>query len=233
MLLPAFDIKNSRYERKFQISDMQVAAIHQQIKNHPASFAPIFYPRYVNNIYLDNPSFEAFFDNVSGTGRRVKARIRWYGELSGLMAQPILEFKIKEGLLGNKLSFPLESFSLNENFSSDVLRNVFTRSKLPAWALETVLKQQPSLINRYLRSYYLSFDGKFRLTLDEDLTYYGVHNAPFYLLEKYGDSDYIVELKYAFADQPASVDVTDYLPFRLTKSSKYVNGMMLLHPQLV
>ncbi|UBM63279.1 polyphosphate polymerase domain-containing protein [Candidatus Sulfidibacterium hydrothermale] len=228
MFFPEFDLKNSRYERKYLISDMQRAAVQQQIRLHPASFSPIFYPRYINNIYLDTAGLDAFYENLAGHGKRKKARIRWYGDMMGKVSKPVLEFKIKEGMLGNKLLFPLQPFEMDENFNAEMLRDVFLHSSLPDWALESVLKQKPSLVNRYKRTYYATFDGKFRLTLDEELSYFAVGPAPNYFLEKYVSRDLVVELKYAYADYREAVSIADFLPFRLTKSSKYVTGIGMI-----
>jgi len=228
MFFPDFDLKNSRYERKFQVSDMQLAAVHQQIRLHPAAFSLIFYPRYINNIYLDTADLDAFHENLTGHGKRKKARVRWYGDMMGEVVKPVLEFKIKEGILGNKLLFPLKSFKMDESFDAGMLRDIFLRSSLPDWALETVLKQKPSLVNRYKRTYYMTFDKKFRLTVDEEMSYFAIGPSPNYFLEKYVSSDLVVELKYAYADYQQAIGIADYLPFRLTKSSKYVNGIGMI-----
>jgi hypothetical protein len=47
----------------------------------------------------------SYWDNVSGLSKRVKVRIRWYGDLYGHIQSPILEFKIRNNTLGSKVSF--------------------------------------------------------------------------------------------------------------------------------
>ncbi len=230
MFFPGFDTENSRYERKYLITDMQLPAVFQQIRLHPAGFSPIFYPRYINNIYLDTENLDAFHENLVGQGRRKKARIRWYGDLKGKIEKPVLEFKLKEGLLGNKLSFPLVPFDFDENFDNETLKKVFRDSGLPDWALESVLKQRPSLVNRYKRTYFMSFDKQFRVTVDEELSYFDINGtAPNNLLNSFKSDDIVVELKYAVDHNPLAASVGDYLPFRMTKNSKYVNGIGLIH----
>lgn len=232
MFFPPFNEEAARYERKFMIDAMDYYAVEQQVRIHPAAFSPIFHPRYINNIYLDTNEFDFYFDNVSGRSSRKKARIRWYGEKEGFVEKPVLEFKIREGMLGNKLSFPLKSFSVDGNLSNEMLQNVFRNSGLPDWALENLLFMKPALLNRYRRKYFLSFDGRFRLTIDDELTYFGIGSNNNYLSERYATEDVIVELKYDLENDKEAAFVTNELPFRFTKSSKYVNGIDFLHPAL-
>ncbi len=233
MFFPPFDTENSRYERKFVISDMMLPPINQQIRLHPSAFSTIFYPRYINNIYFDSRELDFYYDNVSGRGSRKKVRIRWYGDLMGKIEKPVLEFKIREEYLGNKLSFPLHPFALDNTLTSAKLQQVFIQSNLPQWALGVLHHLQPSLINRYLREYFLSFDTLFRLTTDTNINYYGVGANNNSFLEHFSSNDVIVELKYDFSCSHQAPDIATLLPFRLTKSSKYVNGIDLLHPMLV
>jgi SPX domain protein involved in polyphosphate accumulation len=230
MFFPPFNEEKSRFERKFLVTDMHYADVEQQVRIHPAAFSSIFYPRIINNIYLDSNDLDFFHDNVSGKGSRKKARIRWYGEMNGWVEKPVLEFKIREGMLGNKLSFPLKPFMVDANLTMEKLSAVFHESKLPVWALEVLMQIKPALLNRYRRQYFLSFDGKFRLTMDNQLSYYSIGNNNNTFVEKYESEDIIVELKYDYNNDDAAPAVTNRLPFRLSKSSKYVNGVELLHP---
>lgn len=231
-MFPPFSIEKSRFERKFVVSDMHYHNIVQQIRLHPAAFKEIFQPRYINNIYLDTNELDFYFDNVSGKGSRKKARIRWYGDLFGKVGKPILEFKVREGMLGNKLSFPLKPFAIEQGFSLNTLKSVFAESELPQWAYEVLMLLRPALLNRYKRKYHLNFDGDFRLTLDTDLSYHLIGNENNNFMQNHKSDDVIVELKYDFIKDEKASEITNKLPFRLTKSSKYVNGVDLLHPML-
>ena len=232
MFFPPFNEDKARYERKFMVDSMEPHTVEQHIRIHPAAFSPIFHPRYINNIYLDTNEFDFYHDNVSGKSNRKKARIRWYGDIMGKIDRPVLEFKIRVGMLGNKISFPLKGFSLDENMDLEKLQLVFRSSDLPVWAIENLLQFKPALLNRYTRKYFLSFDRRFRLTIDTELSYHGIGNNNNSFLERYSIEDVIVELKYDNKfDDTASI-VSNNLPFRLTKSSKYVNGIDFLHPSL-
>jgi hypothetical protein len=232
MVFPPFNEEASRYERKFLVSDMYFHDIEQQVRIHPAAFSSIFFPRYINNVYLDTNELDFFYDNVSGKGSRKKVRIRWYADQFGNIEKPVLEFKVREGMLGNKLSFRLKPFAFNGGFNYETLLQVIDASDLPTWARELLHQVKPALMNRYRRHYFMSFDTKFRLTLDNELSYFGIGNDNNTFLEKYTNDDTIVELKYERVHDDEAPNVTNKLPFRLTKSSKYVNGVELLHTNL-
>ena len=229
-IFPSFDEDSARYERKFLVTDMHFASIEQQIRIHPVAFSPIFHPRHINNIYLDTNEMDFFYDNVAGKGSRKKARIRWYADQLGQVEKPVLEFKVREGMLGNKISFKLHPFKFDEDFKLEMLLNVIDDSDLPVWAREVLYQLKPALVNRYRRHYYMSFDTRFRITLDDELSYYSIGADNNSYAEKYESSDTIVELKYERRFDDVAPMISNKLPFRLTKSSKYVNGMELLHP---
>ena len=233
MFFPPFNQDISRYERKFVVSDLSFAGIEQEVRNHPAAFSEIFHQRFINNIYFDSNDLDFFYDNVSGKGSRKKARIRWYGDLFGNIEKPVLEFKVREGYLGNKLSFNLKPFGLDENFNWQLIKKVINESGLPDWAYEILNHLSPALLNRYSRKYFLSFNGQFRLTIDSDLSYHAIEPTHNSFLKSYRGDEYIVEVKYDFENDKDAPFITNNLPFRLTKSSKYVNGMELLYPQLM
>ncbi len=233
MHFPAFNFNDSRFERKFVIQDLHYPEIVQKVRNSSASFSGLHHPRYINNIYFDTNDLDFYTDNVSGKGSRKKARIRWYDELLGDISKPILEFKMREGLVGNKLSFPLKPFVLDDNFTGDYIQDIFRLSELPDWVRSIMLMLKPSLLNRYHRQYFISFNHNFRLTVDDELTYYGIGSGLNSFLEKHTSDDIIVELKYGqHHDGKESANVTNSLPFRLSKSSKYVNGFEFLHPMV-
>lgn len=213
--------KDFRYERKFVVPYMEESEIEQVIFGNKYIFKEIFSERQVNNIYLDNIDMTSFFDNVLGNPDRTKFRIRWYGDLYEVN-KPVLEMKVKRGLVGTKLSFPLQHFKFPCGL--DEIQEVFQKSKLPEWLLEILKNQRFALVNCYKRKYYMSFCKKFRITVDKDLTYYGVFNQlNLDLLDKVQEDFFILEVKYAVKESPE--DITTKFPFRMTKSSKFVTGV--------
>lgn len=78
----------------------------------------------------------------------------------------------------------------------------------------------PVVINRYRREYFLSFDGRFRLTVDS-----GVEYARYQDQSWIPDPAIILEVKY---NPEADMDFGELacaLPYRLTKNSKYVQAV--------
>jgi SPX domain protein involved in polyphosphate accumulation len=191
-----------------------------------AKFSPVFITRKINNIYLDTLDLSSYYDNIEGNNFRKKIRIRWYGKLFGKIEKPVLEYKLKNGLMGRKKSYVLNEFYLDENTTNAELKQLILSSNLPMDIKNEVVSLQPTLMNSYKRSYFLSFNNICRLTLDYNLKYYRVlltgHN--FFHIEK-EDNILIVELKYKEMDDSIARDVGANLPFKLTKSSKYIMGL--------
>jgi hypothetical protein len=216
-----------RYERKFVIFDLGVAEMEALIRFHPAVFREIYHARYVNNVYFDTPSLDHYHANVRGIADRVKCRIRWYGKPTGPIAMPVLELKRKHGLLGTKESHPLQPFDLDDRFDA---RLVLEKSDLTPKLRFELASLRPMLMNRYRRRYFLSHDGKYRLTLDSELAYRtvgpGVARFPAWLP---GDGRVIVELKFAVGGEEGASRIATRFPFRLTRSSKYVLGIEALY----
>jgi len=218
---------NYRYERKFTIANSSKAQVLHAIKNHPAFFRPIFQPRQVNNIYLDDQKLSFFKNNRIGIAKRKKIRVRWYGSLFGRTSKPKLEYKLKDGLLGDKWIFELPEFTVEPGFAHRSLIEVFANAILPSPIVEDLHCLRPTLLNTYHRSYFLSADSKFRITLDESMAYYqfdyprahfmAVHRTP---------NDFIVELKYLPEQDKLAHKISGKFPFRMDKSSKYVNGII-------
>lgn len=215
-----------RYERKYLITDYTHRDVEQLIKFHPARFSEIYHPRNINNIYFDTLGMNHYYDNVEGSSDRKKVRIRWYGELMGTIGQPTLEYKIKKGLLGKKQSYQLHPFALDTSFDKSQIEKAVSTHTLPFPVRDEVLSLKPTLLNRYTRKYFLSADKKFRITIDFNLSYYQISYNHNQFIHKYLDHrTTVLELKYAAADEPEAKQVSDKLPFSVTKSSKYLQGL--------
>lgn len=229
--MSALEVRDYRYERKFQVHELEAAQIRMLIKRHPCMFYEPYPPRYINNLYLDNEDFENYYDNVDGTDQRRKIRIRWYGRMLGEIKQPQLEFKIKSGLVGTKYIYPLPPFTLNDRFTHAIMQDVFQSSSLPpevAWDLKGF---NVVLCNRYFRWYYESRDKNFRTTVDTGMEFYQIRPRCNRFNQKYSEHrKTIVELKY---DKPLDVKadrVSGFFPFSLSKNSKYAAGIEYVYP---
>ena len=219
-----------RYERKFLVSDLTYAEIESIVRLNPAVFSEIHHVRWVNNIYFDSPELESYADNLYGSLTRVKMRIRWYGELTGLIEKPTLEFKFKQGLLGRKESFSLIPFTFDESFNQETLTRLIKDSALTDLIRLKMKSLEPVLLNRYRRKYFLSADRRFRITLDGEQKFWALDARNHRLRhEIQNDRDVVLELKYDQPHDDESQVITNHFPFRVTKSSKYVMGVDTVH----
>lgn len=227
------ELKTSRFERKFVIDWGGVPYVEQIVKLNRGGFRSAFYERQINNIYFDTPNLRNYYDNHFGKSKRVKIRIRWYGDTFGQVENPILEFKIKTGATGRKLSFPLTDFLLDYKITKQSLQEMFRKSKLPEWVLNEVTFLNPTLVNTYKRKYYISFDKLFRFTIDHHMEYYNMGTTNHAFQEKNAQHGLVVlELKYDMENDSKVKSITSTLPFRLNKFSKYVNGIESFHSHL-
>lgn len=219
-------IREYRYERKYFVDQLDAKRALALIKQHPAMFSEIYPPRYINNIYLDTPMMGNYFDNVDGIPERRKARLRWYHDLFRYIDHPLLEFKIKQGRMGTKAQYPFPAFPFGEGFSENFFKDIIRGADLPQDVNSYLLSAEPVLLNRYLRCYFATPDHKFRLTVDTGLTFYHLNKFKNRFLHKQIDyCDIVIELKYQSEDDPDAGRISAGFPFRMTRSSKYVQGI--------
>lgn len=218
---------NFRYERKYIVpKTMTLHELVAIVKRNPAFFREVFYERQVNNIYFDTNGYKFYFDNVDGVADRQKVRIRWYADTLGTIQSPKLEIKIKNGLVGDKWTFDLNSFTLDSAITAKGLQNLFADSKLPRPIFEMVRTLNPTLVNSYTRRYFISADQRFRITLDYEVFYRNIRSRMnnFSKIPQ-ADRHNVVELKYNLDNDRLANSISNQFPFRLSKNSKYVNGV--------
>jgi len=218
---------NYRYERKYIVpKSMPLNELIAIVKDNSALFREVFHERQVNNVYFDTHGYKFYFDNVDGVADRQKVRIRWYGDTLGVIQKPKLEVKIKNGLVGDKWTFNLNSFTLNSSIVGRDLQKLFANSNLPSPISEMTCNLNPTLVNSYTRRYFVSIDKKFRITLDYEVFYRDIKTRinNFNKIPQ-ADSFNVVELKYALEDDELANNISNQFPFRLSKNSKYVNGV--------
>lgn len=216
-----------RYETKFITSKLNLNEIINIIKSHPAIFEEVYLKRNVNNIYFDNSNLTSFIDNIEGEKDRKKVRIRWYGNLFGLNKNPALEIKFKTGQLGWKKRFKLNDFNLNrhDHLNYKKIFNTLEKNKLLEKHKLDLHFLTPSLLNSYKRTYYLSYDKKYRITVDNDLLFYSINPINNFFNTFTDQERVVIELKYDKSDADGASGITNFLPFRITKNSKYVVGI--------
>ena len=220
-------LRTYRYERKFLVEDLMPFQVAALIKQHPRLFYAPYPPRYVNNLYLDTPELANYFDNVDGAMQRRKVRVRWYGQPFGEISQPMLEVKLKDGIVSTKHTYPLAPFYLDTYFCDRIFQAALADSDLPSEARFALRGLNLVLFNRYYRHYYASQDGAFRVTMDTGLTFYKVNGAfgNLFVHRQVNARDVVVELKYEVEQEPRANRVAGFFPFRMTRNSKYVQGI--------
>lgn len=218
--------EDTRSEIKFWFDQMLYAQAYSLIRLHPCLFYEPYPPRWVNSLYLDSINLDNYFDNVNGANSRQKVRVRWYGDLFGDIAAPILEFKLKNGKAGWKLHFPIRRFTLDQQFSQKKFHEILLASSYPPEMWEKLRDLRFVLLNRYHRRYFATHDGRFRLTLDNNMCYYKVNpHRNLFIHKQLEASALIVELKNPTRLEAEAQRLASYFPFRQTKSSKYIQGI--------
>ena len=215
-----------RYERKFIIKNLSFSQIKILIKKIPFYFKKHYPDRIVNNIYLDSIRSKNYNDNVIGIADRKKYRVRWYGRDKLKNKDVKLEKKIKNGWVGTKEIYKVD----NLNFSSlkhfdEYFYNGF--KKIPKKTLNEIKNLSPTLMNSYSRTYFRSICKKFRITIDRSQEFYHIRklNDNFFYKLPTNDNYIIIELKYDVQYDVLSSEVTNALPFPISKNSKYINGI--------
>ncbi len=224
------NINDFRYERKFYLEGVSRDDVELLLKLHPAIFSEIYNERIINSIYFDSLDLEHYFDNINGVSRRIKVRIRWYGNMFGFIEKPTLELKLKHNLYVGKLLYRLNPFTMDNTFDISTIRKIFNSSSLDETLRCHLMELGFSLLNRYKRKYFLSANKKYRITIDSDMKIFKL--APYqnnFLCEFTDYSNTILELKYNETDDEFVDEISTFFPFRMTRSSKYVDGITKLH----
>jgi hypothetical protein len=215
-----------RYERKFLASGASLAEVLAGVRQHPGLFREAYPDRTVNSLYLDSPARRDYFQHVNGAANRVKTRIRWYGPLSGHIERPTLERKFKRGSVSGKTGCPLPALHVNGGIAPPDLNAALDGAGMPE-NLRTALRHlEPAVVVSYRRHYFQSANGGFRLTVDSRLRFLRLHGATG-AMTPVPDHPYpvIIELKYEPRHADEATRVAEPLPYRLSRSSKYVLGI--------
>ncbi len=219
-----------RYERKFSITDLCAEEVLHSIKCNRALFSSMYPERYVNNLYFESHALQSFFETVNGVGNREKYRLRWYGDLSSEeMVKPQFEIKIRKGMVNTKKVYGLNEMSVHPLCAADIKKSLTSTKEIPADVKRRIDTRLPILINRYKREYFISSDGKYRLTLDRDIQYFSGRSPKLRVERPHHQANQIVvEIKYSIDDDNTASRISSQFPFRLTRNSKYTNGIELL-----
>ncbi len=224
-----YDPNDQRFERKFVTDAMSAPDLDTMLRVHPSSFVIAYPDRWINNIYLDTDNLNCFHDHIRGCRTRGKFRIRWYGDLLQEKARPVLEIKRKIGMVGSKLRFDLPEFNSAENFNDEALKNLIKSAdideRITAWAdsMRCVVG------NRYRRTYFVTSDQKYRMTIDRNLQFMKIPNWQGQKIETVDENTIVLELKYQNQLDKRVDEITQLLPLRVSRMSKYILGVEQLN----
>jgi SPX domain protein involved in polyphosphate accumulation len=210
-------ILDYRYELKYALAPADAFRIEGVILSHPAGFKKAYNDRLVNNIYFDDSSYSACNDNLSGIAERTKIRYRWYGESTN-PTEGVIEYKIKKNALGTKAYHRDIAFN-----SLDELSDIVNAKVSPGIGL------LPTLRNQYLRTYFIDQSERFRLTIDRNIKYAWPEELIGDSLTPLSDDRIIVEVKFDKNSEMDIDNITHYIPYRITKHSKYLSGLNALY----
>ena len=208
-----------RYERKYSTNTVDLSQLKEWILSQSGHFKTHYSERTIHNIYYDTAYLDCYEQNIRECSDRIKYRIRWYGDFKAFQT-PKLELKIKKGLVNYKKTYALDNIKLKHCIhpSQD------WKKTLPTNTLDSIADLEPTLINRYKRHYFISYDKNIRLTLDTQLSFQAALNPQKFTLNHL----HIIELKYDIHHSAQASSLIGEAPFRLSKLSKYVMGMQLL-----
>ena len=217
-----------RYELKLPCNAALLGQARGWIRLHPEGFRTAFPTRQVNNLYLDSPGLTNLAENLAGQAERRKLRYRWYGDLAQLPAvRATLELKIKHGSVGDKRRLSLETpLALNKPFKQ-ILADL--HGEVPEDWLPWVLKaNQATLINHYLRDYFVSPDGVVRCTLDYEQTFYDQRYGvrPNLTNELVTKDQIVIEIKAPVELEERLERAMASFPIPRHRHSKYVDGLL-------
>ena len=179
----------------------------------------------VVSLYFDDHRLSACRENVDGSSRRAKLRLRWYDEPFP-RGDLFLEIKRRRGQATSKerhslpLATALESVAIRETAMA------LSRA-LPEAAAEALLARPEAIvIVEYERSYFEAHFESLRITLDSDLVFYSQvgHLRPSRRFPVHARDVVILEAKTSVASEDRMRELLHPLEPRVTRSSKYVLG---------
>jgi hypothetical protein len=221
-------VEPARFEFKLPLANRTPAGVWSTIRRHPLAFEEHHPPRRINNIYFDTPALTCFQTSIAGVSRRLKLRLRWYGDDDGV-DHGALEWKWRAGKLGWKWTRPVAWEGELAKWSWTELRarlraelNGRERATFDALAI-------PTLLNRYRRRYFISRDRRCRLTLDEDLSFNPQlgNLRPRTRFAIPAPRLRVLELKVSQTHSVAVREALQGFPYRSARFSKYTTGLEL------
>jgi hypothetical protein len=218
--------KETRFELKFVTDATHYRMWRHWIMVHPSGFRVAYPTRQINNIYFDTYDLSSYQDNLLGGSARLKLRYRWYGE-NREPGPGLLELKCKRNLLGWKLKHSIDPFPNSNGKNWHKIKSQI-RCRLPQeWRVLFDSYPQAVLINRYIREYFVSLDGKVMLNLDLQHRFFNQYHKikPNFVSKENARDVVVLEVKSARKQYEVVPTLMKTLPIRVSRHSKYVVGV--------
>jgi len=218
--------ENARLEIKFVSYASNFDTLMSWIHTHPSAFYSPFPERQVNNVYFDGYEYTAYTENLSGASERTKVRYRWYGESIEPHAGT-LEIKRKRNYFGWKLHHRVESAPYSTGMSWRSIRKKIRDQISEQGRIWLDLNPFPILLNRYRRRYFISGDGKIRVTIDTNQAVWDQRfkSEPNFKNKSNLPDALVVEIKFDRKDREYASQAIQGLPLRVSRHSKYMTGV--------
>ena len=216
------ELESFRYEKKVFLENFQYVLLNYVVSTSSFNFYKPYESRWVNNIYFDDYNFSAFKDNIEGNRSRKKLRIRWYGQQLENPNTKKLELKMKKGHVGAKEYFDLGNFYVGKKSNAKSIMTQIKNCDLDKKVLNSLSSMRPIISNRYQRDYYLSMNGRIRITIDRDISFENWFYPSGEKNKLLLDNACILEIKFSKESLEDAKTVFQTLGVRSTKSSKYV-----------
>ena len=223
------DINSYRYERKFNIPTHLGSYCIALIKSNCINLSELFEERQVNSFYYDTHNLKLARQNINGNSNRKKIRLRYYGDQRTLK-DPQIEIKSKIGYVGTKKVILLNKKNQKKNnfYTIDQLNNIH---ELDLNIDTSLIDLKPVLFVTYLRKYFISKSNRFRFTFDENIAFKEIDftlNENFIINNQFINApESILEIKYDVRDEINEfIDFLEF-PFRVSRYSKYIQGLSL------
>jgi SPX domain protein involved in polyphosphate accumulation len=214
-----------RYEIKFVLDNSRLADAMQWLYNETTA-NKTYDDRVVNSIYFDDVGFSSVRDNLAGISQRNKLRLRWYGNQK--YSAPIFEVKTKNGRLGYKTTYPINSIKSNlkdldiDSITSKCIKDLLEHNIVFDEHLV------PTLQVNYEREYYETHDG-IRITIDQDIQFSDtqLHST----LDENNSFPYpfkVMEIKFKPSMKNTVAKLIKPLHITPKRHSKYLIGLAML-----
>jgi SPX domain protein involved in polyphosphate accumulation len=213
-----------RIEIKDVFSPLDFSKFESAIKLSRFSFYCPYPSRQINSIYFDDYFHRSLEDSIEGNSLRTKRRIRWYGAEKNKV-DGTLEIKKKQGIYSWKQLYK-NKYTVNPNAKS---WDGMIESKDEKHGPNTdLLNQLPRSIISYNRQYFCSFDGKVRITIDQNLQSFSQNSTrgPNFDQVRKHYNFMIIEVKVSFKDEHLVELVRKDIPFTPRRFSKYCESLI-------